>query len=443
MAEKQKTIAQEVSLEGVGLHTGHPVKICFKPAQPNTGVYFVRTDLPNRPRIKADFSNLVTKNEIHRRTIISRDGVSVHTVEHLMSVLCGIEVDNLTIEINADEVPGLDGSGLDFLNAIKKAKLKQQDAMRPCLEIREPLWVEREDSFIYAVPSRDFKISYTLNYPNPYLRSQFFSIVVAPDTFEAQIAPSRTFCLESEAEQLRKEGLGKGANFKNTLVVAPGGVIENKTRFDDEFVRHKILDVIGDMYLLGLPLRGHIIAVKSGHSLNHQLLAKIVEQQKKYGDSSSPPAYNFEGVKGIDINGIMKILPHRFPFLFVDKVFQLEDGRMAGIKNVTINDNFFQGHFPSKPVMPGVLLVEAMAQMGGLVILAHPEHRGQIAFFMAADKVKFRKVVVPGDQLLLEAEIIRAKSKTVHIRTTAKVESEIVAEAEILFSFTDAAYLKN
>ncbi len=444
--EKQKTIQKEVALEGVGLHTGNKVKISLKPAEANRGIVFIRMDLPGKPVIKSDFTSL-SAAKVPRCTSIGKDETLIYTVEHLMSALFGLGVDNLSIEINGNEVPGLDGSAIDFLKEIKKVGLKELEAPAACFEIKEPILVERNGSSICAFPAKDFQVSYTLDYNHhPFLKSQFFNTIVTPQSYELDIAPCRTFCLQSEEEELRKKGLGKGANYKNTLVLGPNGVLDNKLRFEDEFVRHKILDLIGDIYLLGVPVKGHIVAVKSGHTLNCELLFKIAEQKKKYEPAQLKafvPDYDcFMNSKTIDINGIMKMLPHRYPFLLVDRIVEIEHGKRAvGIKNVTINDNFFRGHFPSKPVMPGVLMVEGMAQVCGIALLTNPQYQGQIAFFMAADKVKFRKVVTPGDQLVMEAVILRAKSKTAQLKATAKVNGEIVAEAELLFSLVPTAYL--
>ncbi len=451
MVEPQKTIRQEFSLSGVGLHTGCKVNIRCKPAPANSGISFIRMDLPGRPVIPVDPSNIHIDTGIPRCTSIGKGDAVIRTVEHFMSVLCGLGVSNLTVEIDAFELPGLDGSGLDFLKAIKKTGIVEQDASSSCFEVVEPIGVELNGCSIYVVPDKEFKISYVLDYDNPVLKSQFFNATITPRLFEEAIAPARTFCLESEAEELRKNGLGKGANYDNTLVVGKNGVIKNTVRFPDEFARHKVLDFIGDLYLLGMPIRGHVFAVKSGHTLNIQLLKKIQGQRQKYQKKSigtatgldlavRPPLWGDR--KEIDIDGIMRILPHRYPFLLVDRVIEIERGkRGVGVKNVTINDNFFQGHFPTRPVMPGVLMVEAMAQTAGVVILTSEAHRGKVAFFLAIDKVKFRRVVAPGDQLLMEVEVTRDRPKTAQARAVARVGEEVAAEAEMVFSFTDVSYL--
>jgi UDP-3-O-[3-hydroxymyristoyl] N-acetylglucosamine deacetylase/3-hydroxyacyl-[acyl-carrier-protein] dehydratase len=458
MAEKQKTIKQEFGISGVGLHTGCKVNLRFKPAAQDAGIRFVRVDLPGRPAIKVDPSHIHIDTAIPRCTTIGlpacrtgrsacdsqagRDQAVIHTVEHLMSVLCGLGLTNLTIEIDAIELPGLDGSGRDFLRAIKTAGIVEQEAAAPCFEIKEPLSVELNGCSIHVMPAKEFKISYVLDYDHPFLRSQFFSAVINEQTFEEGIAPSRTFCLEGEADELRKAGLGKGADYGNTLVVGDQGVIKNRVRFENEFARHKVLDFIGDLYLLGVPIRGHVFAFKSGHTLNIQLLQEICQQKERYQRKGRLFGYDLGGRREIDINGIMRILPHRYPFLLVDRIIELERGKKGvGIKNVTINDNFFQGHFPTRPVMPGVLMIEAMAQTAGVVILTHEAHRGKVAFFLSVDNVKFRKVVVPGDQLVMEVEVTRDRAKTVKTHAVAKVEGGIVAEADMIFSFTDASYL--
>jgi len=440
MVQKQKTIKQEFVLSGIGLHTGCQVHVRFKPAPENSGIKFIRVDLPDHPVIEASARNILIDTGIPRCTSIGRGPAVIHTVEHLMSTLCGIGIENLVIEIDANELPGLDGSGLEFLRAIKKAGILEQNAASRYYEIIEPIGVSENGSSIYVVPAKDFKVSYTLDYDNPLLRSQFFSATINGEMFEREIAPCRTFCLEEEANELRARGLGKGADYKNTLVVGKDGIKENKVRFPDEFARHKVVDIVGDLYLLGMPIHGHVFAVKSGHNLNLRLLKKIWEQKEKYQKKTSAVRYELGDRKVIDINGIMKILPHRYPFLLVDRVIE-KGKRGIGIKNVTINDGFFQGHFPSRPVMPGVMMIEAMAQVAGVVMLTDEVHHGKVAFFMAVDNVKFRKVVVPGDQLEMEIEVVKEKSRIAQIHATSKVDGELVAEADMVFSFTDAAYL--
>ncbi len=433
--ELQRTIKKEAELEGVGLHTGEKVKIRLLPAEPNAGISFVRADLPGRPVIKANIMNIMESSRKLRRTSLCCEDVEVHTVEHLMSALCGLMIDNVIVEVGGSEIPGFDGSALPFVELINKAGIAEQQARRKSFQAKDPIWLEENDTILAILPHSDFMITYMLSYDHPLLKSQYASVVITPESYTKEIAPARTFCLEAEAEELRRQGLGKGANWENTLVVGKEGVIKNKLRFDDEFARHKISDLIGDLYLLGMAIKGHVIAVKSGHPLNIRLLQKIRQQQERMRagaiESKGP------GIVGtpLDINDIQKILPHRYPFLLIDRIIELEDDKRAvGIKNVTMNEFFFPGHFPNRPIMPGVLIMEALAQVAGVMMLNKRENLGKYAFFMSMDRVKFRKSVVPGDQLVLEAEVIKMRSKTVQVSAVATVEGKIVAEAELMFA---------
>ncbi|MDP2652964.1 MAG: UDP-3-O-acyl-N-acetylglucosamine deacetylase [Candidatus Omnitrophota bacterium] len=445
MTDPQKTIRSEFSLKGVGLHTGNAAEARFKPAPQDHGISFVRTDLPGRPVVKVGPDSILGEAPLPRCTTIGRQPALIHTVEHMMSVLCGLGIDNLIVEINNNELPGLDGSGLEYLKALKAVGVLEQKAARQYFDVKEPVGVCRDGASIFVVPDPEFKISYVLDYPNPFLRSQFFSTTVTGEIFEREIAPCRTFCLEEEAKRLQSSQLGLGANYQNTLVVGEKGVINNQVRFPDEFARHKVLDFIGDLYLLGKPIRGQVFAVKSGHTLNIALLKKLSSGQPSVPtEPAAPfvPQIPGDSVRALTIEQIMQILPHRYPFLLVDRVTEMEKGKRAvGIKNVTINDNFFEGHFPSRPIMPGVLMVEALAQLGGIVVLTDEKHRGQLALFMGADSVKFRKLVVPGDQLVLDVSVVRDRSRTAVIHGEARVNGEIVTEADILVSFTDNTFL--
>ncbi len=436
--DKQRTIEKEASLKGIGLHTAKKVSVTFKPADIDSGINFIRTDLPDRPVIKASIGSLLSQSRSPRRTSIGRDGIEIHTIEHLMAALSGLCIDNIYIEIDNDEVPGLDGSSLNFLEILSKAGIKEQEKSRRYYLVKEPIFVEEEGSAIVVVPSRDFKISYTLNYNHPLLKVQFLEINFNEEVFKNELASSRTFCLESEAQELQQQGLGRGANYENTLVVGEKGVIKNKLRYQDEFIRHKILDLLGDLYILGEPLRGHIIALRSGHSLNLKLSRKIDQQRQRYSLGGVGVDYHPQEGEELDREAIMKILPHRDPFLFVDKIISLETGKHAtGIKNVNINDYFFKGHFPGRPVMPGVLIIESMAQVGGVMMLSPEENRGKIAYFMSIDNAKFRKPVVPGDKLILEVEAGKIKSRTGLVHGRALVDGRVVAEADLMFALVE------
>ncbi|RKY32798.1 MAG: 3-hydroxyacyl-[acyl-carrier-protein] dehydratase FabZ [Candidatus Omnitrophota bacterium] len=436
--ERQKTIAKQVTLEGIGLHTANKVNLNFKPAPEDSGIRFIRTDLANKPVIKTCVENLLDPYQRIRRTSIGKDGVEIQTVEHLLAALAGMNIDNLDIEINNQEVPGADGSSIEFAEIISRAGIKEQDKERNYFSIKEPIFAQEEQASIVILPAKDFTISYTLSYNHPLLKVQFLEINMDREKFKENLAGARTFCLESEVGNLQEQGIGLGASYSNTLVVGKEGVINNKLRFEDEFIRHKILDLVGDLYILGQPLKGHIIALKSGHSLNLKMLKKIHQQRERYllggvGVDSRP---NDE--HELDREAIMKILPHRPPFLFVDRILSLEQGKHArGIKYVTKDDYYFKGHFPQKPVMPGVLMIEAMAQVGGVMMLAAKENRGKLAYFLAANNVKFRKTVVPGDDLVLDVTAVRVKSKTGTVHAKALVEGKVVAEADLMFTLSE------
>ncbi|MEK6727956.1 MAG: UDP-3-O-acyl-N-acetylglucosamine deacetylase [Candidatus Omnitrophota bacterium] len=435
---KQNTIAKELSLKGIGLHTANKVNLTFKPAGIDSGINFIRIDLPGKPVIKACVDSLLPPQFSPRRTSIGTDSVNVQTIEHLMAALAGRAIDNINIEIDNNEVPGLDGSSLNFLEILEKAGIAAQDKVRQQYSIREPVFVEEDGSSIIAVPSEEFRISYTLNYNHSALKTDFMELDLNPQVFKREIASARTFCLEDEANELQRHGMGRGANYENTLVVGKKGVIKNKLRFENEFVRHKMLDLIGDLYLIGSALKGHIIALRSGHSLNLKLAKKLSQQKMRFSAGGIGVKYHPAAGEELDVEAIKKILPHRDPFLFIDKIVSLEMGKRAtGIKNLTMEDYFFKGHFPGRPVMPGVLIVEAMAQVGGVMMLAPEENRGKLAFFLSANNIKFRRTVLPGDQLVLEVEAGRIKSKTGQVFGKAFVEGKLVAEADLMFALVE------
>ncbi|MBN2489590.1 MAG: UDP-3-O-[3-hydroxymyristoyl] N-acetylglucosamine deacetylase [Planctomycetes bacterium] len=435
----QRTIKDAVELSGVGLHTGAPVTLRIRPAPPDHGVIFVRTDVEDPPLIAASLDNL---RRLERRTALAVERVEIQTIEHLLAALWAVQLDNAVIEMDAPEVPGADGSARPFVDALNQAGLVDQKAPKKTLVLDETVSVSAGSAALVALPSPDgaFGLSYTLDYASADGRAlpvqHFECAELTPEVFIREVAPARTFCLEREAEELRSAGLGRGANYQNTLVIgASGGVIENELRYPDEFARHKVLDLIGDVFLLEADLKARIVATKTGHELNQKLVGEL---RRIMHDRENRDVLQHTG--RIDINEIMRILPHRYPFLLVDRVIEVDGIRRAvGIKNVTVNEAYFQGHYPEQPIMPGVLQIEAMAQISGVLLLRKLENTGKIAVLASIDKVKLRKAVYPGDQLRLEAVSLRVKPAIGHVRATAKVNDKVVAEAELRFMLIDPA----
>ena len=439
MSEQQRTLAKPVFMNGVGIHTGEPVSVRVLPAPADAGIVFIRTDLPHTPTIPVRSAQVVDIDKSVRRTTLSKDGVEVQTVEHFMASLWGMGIDNAYVEVTNREMPGLDGSAAPFVQQFEAAGTTEQPVARRYFALREPICVEEGESSIAVFPDRALRISYLLSYEHhPFLRSQFVCYDRERSSFAEMIAPARTFCLKEEAEALQAAGFGQGATFENTLVLDAQGVMQNTLRFPDEPARHKILDLLGDLYLLGAHLKAHVIAVKSGHPLNVKLLKKLGQalEQWRLGSLQSATSEVMVGSQ-LEITQIQKILPHRYPFLLVDRIIELTETRAVGLKGVTINDHFFCGHFPGRPVMPGVLIVEAMAQVGGIIMLNKRENLGKFAYFMAVDQVKFRKPVVPGDQLILEAELGKLRSRVGQIIARALVDGKVVCEGELMFALSD------
>lgn len=430
---RQRTIKKEVSYEGTGLFSGAKVKLSFKPAPPDTGIVFLRSDLPKHPRIPATIETLAPS---YRRTALNKDGVTIETVEHLLSALAGLGLDNLEIELNGSEIPSADGSAQPFVEALSRAGFQDQPAPKKCFTPKRPIALNEGNISLVALPAEDnqLTITYTLEYNEPLIGTQHLSIKINERNFIKELASARTFCLASEVDHFLKQGLGKGASYQNTLVIDKDKIIQNQLRFKNEFVRHKILDLLGDLYLVNARLSAHIIAVKSGHEQNIKFVRKISEAIIESQTGLAPRTKAW-----LDVRELQKVLPHRYPFLLIDKVIEIEGyNRIVGIKNVTINEPFFQGHFPDQPIMPGVLQIEAMAQLAGALLLRRAGNENKLAVLFAIDKVKLRKSVVPGDQLRIEAETIRVKTRTGEVYTRALVEGELAAEAYIKFMLIDA-----
>ena len=429
MKRKQRTLAHEVSCEGVGLFDGLPVRLILKPAPEDTGVVFVRTDLEGSPRVQACIGNVA--HDL-RRTSLASGEARVTTVEHLLAALSGLHVDNVLILIDAAEAPVMDGSALTFVRLLQSAGFKEQNASRAALSVTRPVRVDAGDAHVEVTPGtgEGLRVSYELCYPGGRLGPQTASFEVTPEVFATEIAPARSYVLEEEIEGLRSLGLGKGANEENTVVLRRDGAHDKPARFSDELTRHKILDLIGDLSLLGADVVGSVKASRSGHSLNHAVTKELKAQMEK---TSGKP---FEAL--LDIEQIREILPHRYPFLLVDRVLELEPGkRVLGYKNVTVNEHFFSGHFPGKALMPGVLQLEAMAQIAGVLMLQKIKDDNRLAVLLSMDGVKFRRGVVPGDRLMLEAIAVRLKTRTGQVKCTASVEGQLAAEATINFMLID------
>ena len=429
----QKTIKNECKLAGRALFSGEESKVIFKPAPADTGIMFVRTDLPEPVRIKAIIPNV---GERSRRTALKKGTVSIETVEHCMAAIVALEIDNLIVEVSAAELPAPDCSSAEFFRVLKRAEAVEQQANRRQFAIREPITITEDDSCIYALPYSDdaLNITYDLDYGgHTGIGRQIFGCRLTADGFEKNLASARTFLLEAEARQFQARGMGTHLSPRDILVIDSDGPIKNSYRFPNECARHKMVDLIGDLGLAGCAITGRVVAYKSGHSLNQKLAKRLYEAAEH---TERTIRHGTDAV--LDIRQIAKILPHRYPLLLVDKVVEVEGDRwIKGIKNVSINEPFFQGHFPGTPIMPGVLIVEAMAQVSGLLFAQNLEHTGRLAVLLSMDDVKLRKAVVPGDQLILIAEAERMKSRTAQCRCKAMVGDTVVAEARIRFMLVD------
>jgi UDP-3-O-[3-hydroxymyristoyl] N-acetylglucosamine deacetylase/3-hydroxyacyl-[acyl-carrier-protein] dehydratase len=424
--DKQRTISKPGEIEGTGLHSGKKVKVAFRSAEADTGVVFFRVDLPDKPAVVPLVENV---SGIHRGTSLQCGSAEVRTAEHLLSAINGLGIDNLIVEMDEAEVPAMDGSSLEFFSFLKGLKVIEQDAPKRYLEVSEPVFYRDGGAFLTVIPDEKLSVAYTINYDHPYLKSQFGFFSSSVSDYEKQVAPARTFVLEEDIEKLRKEGLIKGGSLENALVITQNGIENQILRFPDECVAHKISDLLGDLMLLGQPLKGQVIAVRSGHKAHIGLVRELAKyRQLKYirQAPNALPIFNVEQ--------LMTMLPHRYPFLMVDKITHLEPNKLVvGVKNITFNEPQFTGHFPGSPIMPGVLITEAMAQCGGVLLLsATPNPQDFLVYFMSIDNVRFRRPVRPGDCLVLVAKALRIRSKVSHVHGDAYVGDEPVAEGDFM-----------
>ncbi len=439
----QQTLNRSASFSGTGLHSGNRVNMTILPAPANSGLCFRRVDLDGKPEVEARVENVSITN---RSTTLAKGNVKIHTVEHVLAALAGLGVDNAVIELDANEPPIADGSARDFTQVIKAAGLKELPEKKEFITLTEPIELRDGDTLMTVFPDEHFKITCTsTDKKNRF--TQFYSTEVAPKTWEKELSHARTFVFFEELEYLFKNGLIKGGSLESAIVIRDDAVLTTEPlRYPEEFVRHKMLDIIGDLALLGKPLKAHVVAVRPSHAANCELAKKILEQLSRplrAAQAFAPPPAKAAPepaatAPAMDINEVMKFLPHRYPFLLVDRVLTMDEKKIVALKNVSINEPYFQGHFPGHPIMPGVLQLEAMAQVGGLLMMKQMTGAKQIAYFMAADDVKWRKPVLPGDTLVIEVDMMKSRGKICKAKGVCKVAGETVSEAEVTFMLRDA-----
>lgn len=441
---KQRTLLREVSIKGNALHTGDAVHLTFKPAPANHGIVFRRVDLHGHPELKPRV-DLVT--DLVRATTIQSGHAKIHTVEHVLSALCGCGVDNLVIEMDASEPPILDGSAREFVKLIQQGEPVEQEAEREFFTLIETVSVSRGNSSIIALPYDGLKITCT-SADDRGIHTQHLSLVVDPEIYVTQIAAARTFTIYEDIEELLKLGKIKGGSLDSAIVIKGDKIISKEPlRFNDEFVRHKMLDIIGDITLLGLPLKAHIVATRPGHALNAELTKILFEKYtawQKGGKKAVKPATPKADIATetmLDIRRVLDTLPHRYPFVMLDRVVELTEDTLTAIKNITFNEPFFQGHYPGNPVMPGVLQIEAMAQAAGILMLRRGTMEGKTALFMSCDKVKWRKPVRPGDQLSVKVKLTKVRGTIACAEGECSVGGQVVCSADLMFATVDDSAL--
>jgi len=451
----QQTLNRPASFSGIGLHSGNRVNMTLLPAPVNHGIRFRRVDLEGKPEIDARVENV---GETSRSTTLAKGNLKIHTVEHVLAALAGFEIDNAIVELDANEPPIADGSSREFCKIIQAAGIAAQDEKRETWTPAEPIELKMGETIMTLFPDTGLKVTCTSADKNGRF-TQFYSTEITPKTWEKELAHARTFCFFEEIEFLIKNGLIKGGSLENAIVIRDDAVLTTEPlRYPEEFVRHKMLDILGDLSLTGKPIRGHVTAVRPSHAANCEFARLIVAQMNKplrAAHAFGPPPVvetktevskeskaqseknaviqHLDGGGSLSIDQVMQILPHRYPFLMVDGVSKMEGNNITAFKNVTINEPYFQGHFPGHPIMPGVLQLEAVAQVAGILMLRRAENMGQLAYFLSAEEVKWRKPVVPGDVLVIEVELTKSRGKIGKARGVCKVRDEVVSEAEVTF----------
>jgi UDP-3-O-[3-hydroxymyristoyl] N-acetylglucosamine deacetylase / 3-hydroxyacyl-[acyl-carrier-protein] dehydratase len=442
---KQRTLAREVSIKGSALHTGDAVTLTMKPAPADHGIVFRRMDIHGTPELRPRVDQVT---DLVRATTIQSGHAKIHTVEHVLSALHGCGIDNVLVEMDASEPPIMDGSARPFVNLILQGEPVEQERERLYFELDAPVSVTRGNSSIIALPANELKISCT-SADDRGIHTQHLSLSIDPEVYQTQIAAARTFTIYEDIEELLKLGKIRGGSLDCAVVIRGDKIISKEPlRFKDEFVRHKILDIVGDVMLLGLPLKAHIVATRPGHAINAELTrilyAKLLERKNggaKRREKPAAPAMVLETETSLDIRRILDTLPHRYPFLMIDRIVEIKgDDELVALKNISINEPYFQGHYPGNPVMPGVLQIEAMAQAAGVLMLRKISAEGKTALFMSCDKVKFRRAVRPGDQLVINVRLTKSRGNKIGVAEgQCLVNGQIVSSGELMFAVVENA----
>ncbi len=433
----QRTVARPVSIEGVGLHTGQTTSLTLTPAPPNTGLVFRVRCAAGEAEIPALVEHVPAKEPAVRNTMLARGEIKVFTVEHVLAALYGMNVTNCYLDLQGNEPPITTcGSALPYVELLRQAGIVHQGLPAGCFKVRTPVALREDGVEIVAEPSDRFRLSMWVDYDDPLIGEQTARFEVTPDVFAREIAPARTFAFMADVVELRRRGYAQGGSYETALVIDNGELAGGQTfRFPDEIVRHKLLDLLGDLALLGMPVQAHVRARRSGHATNVRFTRLLAEQERR-----SNRIYPRRRPDDFDIAEILEVMPHRYPLLLIDRIITLEPGRrVVGLKNVTINEPFFQGHFPGHPIMPGVLIIEALAQTGGVLLLTGVEDpRGKLVYFSGIDAARFRRPVLPGDVLTLSCELVKLRGPICKMRAVAHVGSEVAAEAELMANLVDA-----